>query len=352
MPASTANHGAVDVVGPVPVSELYATAPWKLYPKSLLDKMANSAMTRPVATTAPTATCVGTCTLPTDTTTYPVNIITAASPTLYNIYDTAASTGDPATDAVPASELTELDQWILLRAEDLIANCRAWYSGFEFHKVYHSVYGFATGDLSAVYFDVLKDRLYTTATRSKARRSAQTALYRLLDALVRLLAPLMSFTADEVWGHMGHKESVHIEYFPEPAELTAGMDDAARKRAANWDRLMEVRTSVLKILETARNEKLIGAPLEARVRLSANGDLFPLLEQYAGQLPGLFIVSQVDVDRAGGELGVKVERAAGVKCERCWKYTTDVGSDSKFPTVCGSCADAVTEMLNAGMLNG
>src|SRR5471032_2684393 len=113
----------------------------------------------------------------------------------------------------------------------------------------------------------------------------------------------------------------YTEYFPEPAELTAGMDDSARKRAANWDRLMEVRTSVLKILETARNEKLIGAPLEARVRLSANGDLFPLLEQYAGQLPALFIVSQVDVDRAGGELGVKVERAAGVKCERCWKYT-------------------------------
>jgi isoleucyl-tRNA synthetase len=259
---------------------------------------------------------------------------------------------DPARDAVPTSELNQLDQWILLRAEDLIAKCRAWYSGFEFHKVYHSVYAFATGDLSAVYFDVLKDRLYTAATRSQARRSAQTALYRLLDALVRLLAPLLSFTADEVWGHMGHKESVHIEYFPEPAELTAGMDDPARKRAANWDRLMEVRNSVLKILETARNEKLIGAPLEARVRLSANGTLYPLLEQYAAQLPGLFIVSQVEVDRStsldrkGDDLRVNVERAAGVKCERCWKYTTDVGSDSKFPTVCGSCADAVTEMLN------
>jgi isoleucyl-tRNA synthetase len=104
---------------------------------------------------------------------------------------------------------------------------------------------------------------------------------------------------------------------------------------------------VLKILETARNEKLIGAPLEARVRLSANSDLYPLLERYAGQLPGLFIVSQVDVGRAGeGELAVKVERAEGVKCERCWKYTTDVGSHSKFPTICGECADAVNEMLN------
>ena len=110
---------------------------------------------------------------------------------------------------------------------------------------------------------------------------------------------------------------------------------------------MQVRDSVLKILETARNEKLIGAPLEARVRLSANGDLYPLLEQYASQLPGLFIVSQVDLHRAeNGNLGVKVERAAGVKCERCWKYTTDVGSHPKYPTVCAYCADQVNEMLD------
>ena len=112
---------------------------------------------------------------------------------------------------------------------------------------------------------------------------------------MRLLAPIMSFTAEEVWGHMGRTDSVHMAYFPEPAELTAGLDDAARKRAANWDRLMEVRDDVLKSLETARNEKLIGAPLEARVRLSANGELYPLLEQYAAELPGLFIVSQVEV---------------------------------------------------------
>src|SRR6185295_6878921 len=102
------------------------------------------------------------------------------------------------------------------------------------HKVYHTAYGFATVDLSAVYFDVLKDRLYTAATRSQARRSAQTALYRLLGALVRLLAPILSFTAEEVWLNMGHKESVHVAYFPEPADLTAGLDATARKRAGNW----------------------------------------------------------------------------------------------------------------------
>jgi isoleucyl-tRNA synthetase len=255
---------------------------------------------------------------------------------------------DPVKDAVPAAEWSELDQWIVLRAEDLVTRCRAWYDNFEFHKVYHSVYAFATVDLSAVYFDVLKDRLYTSAAKSKARRGAQTALYRLLDALVRLLAPIMSFTADEVWGHMGRTESVHVALFPEPAELAAGLDDAARKRVANWDRLMEVRGSVLKNLETARNEKLIGAPLEAQVRLSADGDLYGLLEKYAQDLPGLFIVSQVQLERAGaGEaLGVQVGKAAGEKCERCWKYTTDVGSEARFPTICGSCADAVKEMLN------
>jgi len=254
---------------------------------------------------------------------------------------------DPQNDAVPAAELPEIDQWILLRAEELVARCREWYEGFEFHKVYHSVYAFATVDLSAVYFDVLKDRLYTCATCSQARRSAQTALYRLLDALVRLTAPIMSFTTEEVWGHMKRGGSVHTAYFPEPAELSSGIADSARKRSGNWERLMEVRGSVLKSLETARNEKLIGAPLEARVRLSANGDLYPLLEEYAGELPALFIVSQVELDRASeGDLTVKVERAAGRKCERCWKYTTDVGADARFPTICAPCAGAVDEMLN------
>jgi isoleucyl-tRNA synthetase len=252
---------------------------------------------------------------------------------------------DPLQDAVPGSGLAGIDQWILLRAEDLAARCRVWYENFEFHKVYHSVYAFATVDLSAVYFDILKDRLYTAATKSQARRSAQTALYRLLDALVRLMAPLMSFTAEEVWGHMGRLESVHVACFPEPSELSAGLDDAARQRSQDWNRLMQVRDTVLKSLETARNEKLIGAPLEARVRLSAGGDLYPLLEQYVRELPALFIVSQVALDCAD-TLGVQVERAEGRKCERCWKYSTGVGVDARFPTICGPCAQAVEEICH------
>ena len=253
---------------------------------------------------------------------------------------------DPAKDAVPGGEMAEIDQWVLLRAGDLVARSRAWFDAYEFHKVYHSVYAFATVDLSSVYFDVLKDRLYTSAPKSKARRSAQTALYRLLDALVRLVAPIMSFTADEVWSHMSRPGSVHVALFPEPEDLTAGIGDAMRKRTGDWDRLLEVRDSVLKSLEAARNSKLIGAPLEASVKLRANGDLYPLLETYARELPALFIVSQVDLAKSEGGLDVAVERAAGTKCERCWKYTTDVGQDARFPTVCAACACAVEEILH------
>ena len=196
-------------------------------------------------------------------------------------------------------------------------------TNFAFHKVYHAVYDFATVDLSAVYFDVLKDRLYTSAPKSQARRSAQTALYRLLDALVRLLAPLLSFTAEEVWSAHGTRRTASTwRYFPEPGELDArASDDAARKRAANWDRLMEVRDDVLKSLETARKEKLIGAPLEARVRLSANGELYPLLEQYAANCRRCSSCRRWSWNAARGELARQVERAAGSKCERCWKYT-------------------------------
>jgi len=251
-------------------------------------------------------------------------------------------------DAIPGDQLPEIDQWILLRAEDLVAHCLVWYTEFAFHKVYRALYDFATVELSAVYFDVLKDRLYTAAPRSHLRRSAQTVLYRLLYALVRLCAPILAFTTDEVWRHMGFAGSVHTALFPEPAELSAGIPGEHRKRADNWDRLMEVRQDVLKSLEVARQSKFIGAPLEARVRLSANGNLYPLLEKYAADLPGLFIVSQVDLAPGDGDaVEVKVERAAGAKCERCWKYTTDVGSDPAYPTICASCAKAVEEILHA-----
>ena len=248
---------------------------------------------------------------------------------------------------MPAGELLELDQWILLRAENLVEQCRAWYEELAFHKVYQAVYDFAITDLSALYFDVLKDRLYTAAPQSRARRSAQTALYRLTYALVRLLAPLLTLHdgrgLERTCGKpAGEAESVHLALFPEPGELTAGLTAQHRKRAKNWDRLMEVRDHVLKSLEAARQEKFIGAPLEAAVHLKADGDLYPLLEQYAAELAGA-------VHRLPGEAGARTAtrrcrstsaRAEGVKCERCWKYTTDVGSVAELPTVCAACAAA------------
>jgi isoleucyl-tRNA synthetase len=245
--------------------------------------------------------------------------------------------------------MAEIDQWILIRAGNLVKQCRAWYDDFAFHKVYHAVYDFATTDLSAVYFDILKDRLYTAAPRSRARRSAQTALWRLSYALVRLLEPILTFTTEEVWLNLrlpaGAPESVHLALFPEPGELIEGLTAAQRKHAKNWDRLMEVRDTVLKSLEAARQEKFIGAPLEARVHLKAGADLYPLLESYAAELPALFIVSQVDLERHDDKvLSVHIARAAGAKCERCWKYSTDVGSTPELPTVCGACARAVAEI--------
>jgi isoleucyl-tRNA synthetase len=259
---------------------------------------------------------------------------------------------DPAADALPAGDLLELDQWILLRAEKLVEQCRGWYDEMAFHKVYHAVYDFAITDLSALYFDVLKDRLYTAAPRSRARRSAQTALYRLTYALVRLLSPILTFTTEEVWNHFrkpaGEPPSVHLSLFPEPKELTRGLTASDRRRGRHWDRLMEVRDHVLKSLEAARQEKFIGAPLEACVRLKAGGDLYTLLEQYEDELPALFIVSQVRLERqAEKALAVHVARAEGAKCERCWKYTTDVGSVDQLPTVCAACAAAVAEIAGS-----
>src|SRR5579872_3770163 len=244
---------------------------------------------------------------------------------------------DPAKDSV--EDLLEIDRWALSRASDVVRRCREAYSELAFHKVYRAVYDFATTDLSAVYFDVLKDRLYTSATRSHARRSGQTALYRIHYALTRLVAPLLSFTAEEVWTYTakpaGAPESVHMALFPSPEELAPGLDPAT---LAKWDALMAIRVDVLKALEEARQSKQIGAPLEARVRLQGYD-----VAGYEAQLPGLFIVSQVMIE-PGSEKRVVVERADGTKCERCWKYSTAVGQDGEFPTVCDSCAAAVREM--------
>jgi len=256
----------------------------------------------------------------------------------------------PETGGVSGDGLSSIDAWILIRAEELVRRCRSWYEEYAFHKVYRAVYDFATTELSAVYFDVSKDRLYTTAPSSHARRSTQTALYRLNLALARLLAPILSFTCEEVWRHTRFgttdEESIHTAYFPRPEELSEGITDARRMEAADWDRMVPIRDRVLKALDTARADKTIGSSLEAAVHLRAQGELYPLLNKYAAELPMWFIVSQVELEYGLGDaLDIRIERARGDKCERCWKYTTDVGSDQDFQTVCAACAAVLSEFL-------
>ncbi len=256
----------------------------------------------------------------------------------------------PQADAVPLDRMPEIDQWILTRAESLTRDCLNWYEEFAFHKVHHALIGFATVDLSSLYFDVSKDRLYTAAAASLPRRSAQTVLYRLAHAMARLLAPILSFTCEEVWMSLprlpGDPDSVHMALFPAPEQLTSGLPEEQRTRLANWDRLLELRPIVLKALEEARQQKFIGNALEARVRLSVDGEWGPLLADYASDLPMLFIVSQVALAEGSGDqpVRVEIERADGAKCERCWKYATDVGVHAQWPTLCSPCATVLEEI--------
>ncbi|HET9697515.1 MAG TPA: class I tRNA ligase family protein, partial [Terriglobales bacterium] len=200
-------------------------------------------------------------------------------------------------------------------------------------------------------FDVLKDRLYTSAPKAKGRRSAQTALWKIGEALSRLLAPVMSFTADEVWQYMpavsGREPSVHIAKFMAEAEIADASAD--EKLTSDWQVVLQSREEVLKALEEARNNKQIGSGLEAKVTLEVPQAMYPVLERYANQLRFVYIVSGVEVKKSAdsngtGTLKVSVEKAAGQKCERCWNYSTHVGEDKDYPTVCERCSAALDEI--------
>ena len=262
---------------------------------------------------------------------------------------------DPARDVVPFAEMHALDQYILLRAAEVTRDVREHYDSFTFHRLYQRLKDFCIVDLSAIYFDVLKDRLYTSAPKSKARRSAQTALWRLGEALVRLLAPVMSFTADEIWQYLpatqGRAESVHLEHFPAPDDLTGPLphDFDAITMERDWQILLSVRDQALKALEAARAEKRIGGGLEAQIRLSAPESVYPVLDRYRDQLRYLFIVSDVVVEKSpasNGDAGLTIEvnHAPGLKCERCWNYSTHVGENKNYPTVCERCSAVLAEI--------
>jgi isoleucyl-tRNA synthetase len=269
---------------------------------------------------------------------------------LGNLHDFA-----PATDAVIFAQMEPLDQYILARMAELDAKIREAYEDFEFHRAYHALNEFTNTDLSALYLDVLKDRMYTLAPNHPARRSAQTAMWRIAEALTRLVAPILSFTADEVWPLLpkveGRPASVHLALFPDVAEIVPGN---TTQLLADWEQLLTLRDEVLKVLEEERAAKAIGKSSEARVTVGwltpfgqqPTSDVF---DRYAKYLPELFGTSQVLVQHAEvaegaverGAFYVKASAAEGIKCERCWRFTLDNGQDARFPTVCLRCAEAL-----------
>jgi isoleucyl-tRNA synthetase len=243
---------------------------------------------------------------------------------------------------------------MLERTADLVTKSHEWYAAYDFHRVYHAIHDFCVVDLSAFYYDVLKDRLYTKAAGNKSRRSAQTAIWKITSALVRLIAPVLVFTSEEIWRYLpkakGDQPSVHMALFPAAESLMTNLDSPKREA---WEELAKVRSAVLVKLEEARNAKSIGGALEAKVSLYARAPkLQSTLKAYAKQLPALFIVSQVQVLDAAptqgtdssSDPGILIEKAAGKKCDRCWNYSTHVGENPRYPTICERCSEALTEI--------
>ncbi len=255
---------------------------------------------------------------------------------------------DPATHSVAPEQMLEIDRWALSRLVGLSERIETSYNAYDFHVLYHAVHNFCAVDMSAFYLDILKDRLYTAAAGSPERRSAQTVLYLILDAITRLIAPVLTFTADEIWWELPgqREESVHLAGLP---RFAAGLRDTELEE--RYKRLMLVRSDVTKALEVARTAKTIGSSLEARIELMVPaGPWRDLLQQYDSELATLFIVSQaelVDTLTAGSrgeevpELQIGITRADGDKCERCWNYATTVGGSSEHPTLCHRCQSAL-----------
>jgi isoleucyl-tRNA synthetase len=247
------------------------------------------------------------------------------------------------------SEMQPLDQYILARTAELDVSIRKAYDEFEFHRAYQALNEFTNADLSALYLDVVKDRLYTFAPKSVERRSAQTAMWRIAEAMTRLIAPILSFTAEEVWQYLPNvaerPSSVHLSLFPDVAEIVPGAVASVEK---DWEQLLTVRTLVMVELEAMRAQKSIGKGLEAAVSVIATegSEMGLLLSKYEASLPEFFNVSQASVQMIGATadavgLAVEVTVAGGSKCGRCWRVVPDVGVDARWPEVCGRCAEAL-----------
>ncbi|MBU0992918.1 MAG: isoleucine--tRNA ligase [Proteobacteria bacterium] len=262
----------------------------------------------------------------------------------------------PENDFVSYEDMHDIDKFILHRLEGLVTKVRKAYDSYEFHVIYHTLFNFCTLDLSSFYLDIIKDRLYTSPPASVARRSAQTVMHYLIDALTRMMAPILPFTADEVWACMpayGNKEeSIHLAAFAENHEAFKN-----HALASKWEEILNVRGEVTKALEKARVNKLIGHPLDASITISLPSSLFDILDEYKNDLRSIFIVSDCNILKEtplsdayeSNELkglSVLVKTATGKKCERCWMYEESVGENNAHPIICSRCATALEVILS------
>ena len=257
---------------------------------------------------------------------------------------------DPSKDSIPYQELLELDRWALHKFQELTETVLRSYQGFEYHTIYQATYNFCVLTLSSFYLDVLKDRLYTTAVNSRERRSAQTVMNEILEGLVRLVAPIIPFTADEVWGYIPNRDapvSVHAAQF-----MPAREDYKDSALIERWDLLLKVRKEITKALELARKDKVIGHSLDASVRLVLPPDLLRGLQDYRDELTSICIVSTLEFVDAGTFEGgheseeypglvIKVVPSSFTKCERCWIHDPTVGHDKEHPSLCKRCMKVV-----------
>lgn len=256
---------------------------------------------------------------------------------------------DP-SQLVAYDEMPALDKWALMKLNDLVARARKAYDAYEFHTVMHAVHNFCVVDMSNFYLDVIKDRLYCDEVSSLSRRSAQTAMYYILDALVRMIAPILCFTADEIWKTMPHStnhdtRNIVLNEMPPMREQF----DLPTQEREKWAKLIALRDEVNKALENARNAKTIGKPLEAWITVRTNNAMADFLENCGlsmDDLAALCIVSKFRVIRdenadEGDSIAVDIERASGIRCERCWVYNSTIGTNAKHPTLCSRCAEVV-----------
>lgn len=260
---------------------------------------------------------------------------------------------DPATDSVPYEALTELDKWALSRLEQVRESVTESYETYQFHVMYHTIHNFCTVDLSAMYLDVIKDRLYTERQDAPVRRSAQTTIYRILTTLVKIVAPVLSFTAEEVWQHMpatvDKEESVHLTDWP-----TAHPEYRNADLEARWQEFLSYRSDLMRVLEGARQAKTIGHALDAAVTVYAEGETYDFLATWKDRLATLLIVSEATVVKGTapenavpgeehGDMKIVVTASTHVKCERCWIHSESVGTDERHPTLCARCAAVLTQ---------